>query len=65
MLCICGESINPKRVELGYTTCLNCGERDALKESKRKSRSIAPAYNKGTYQYVTSKAMAKDVGKKG
>lgn len=23
--CLCGEEINPKRYELGYKTCIDCG----------------------------------------
>lgn len=64
MMCKCGNSIHPKRLELGYFTCLLCGEKEAQKEATRKARSAAPAYNKGAYQYVTSKQMAKDVGRK-
>lgn len=50
----CGEPYNPKRKSLGYTTCLSCGDIAAEKESLRKSKCIAPAYNKGAYQYIGS-----------
>lgn len=26
MICTCGKKINPKRVELGYSTCITCSE---------------------------------------
>lgn len=29
MLCECGEKIAPRRAELGYATCLACGDRQA------------------------------------
>jgi predicted nucleic acid-binding Zn-ribbon protein len=59
----CGDEYNPKRKELGYDTCLECGESRAEKEILRKSRCIAPAYNKGAYMYVSSSAMARDLGR--
>lgn len=34
-------------------------------EIVRKSKSLAPAYNKGAYQYVGSEDAAKDAGRKG
>lgn len=59
----CGEEYSDKRRELGYLTCLNCGEIHAFKEIQRKATCVAPAYNKGAYQYVISKEMAKEIGK--
>jgi len=59
----CGEEYNPKRAELGYKTCLDCGQGNAEREILRKSRCIAPAYNKGAYMYVSSSAMARDLGR--
>jgi len=44
---ICEEEFAEKRYELGYRTCLKCGEKDAKREITRKSKCIAPAYNKG------------------
>jgi predicted nucleic acid-binding Zn-ribbon protein len=61
-ICIkCGEEYSDKRAELGYKTCLECGAKDAQKETKRKSKCIAPAYNKGAYQYITSKECVKGI----
>lgn len=61
-ICIkCGEEYSDKRAELGYETCLECGNIDALKEIKRKSKCIAPAYNKGAYQYITSKDCVRNI----
>ena len=59
----CGEEYNPRRLALGYHTCLECGDRDATKQTLRKSKCVAPAYNKGAYMYVSSRAMAKELGK--
>jgi hypothetical protein len=60
---ICGDDYPIKRKHLGYNTCLECGDIEATKEILRKSKCIAPAYNKGAYMYVTSKSMAHDAGK--
>jgi hypothetical protein len=63
-ICIeCLEEYSDKRRKLGYKTCLECGDVDAAKEIIRKASCVAPAYNKGAYQYVTSVKMAKEVGK--
>ena len=59
----CGEEYNPKRAALGYKTCLDCGQGNAEREILRKSRCVAPAYNKGAYMYVSSSAMARDLGR--
>ena len=60
---ICYESYNPKRLELGYRTCLDCGGKAATEEKKRKAKCSAPAYNKGAYQYVGTVQAAKAVGR--
>jgi ribosomal protein L37AE/L43A len=59
----CDEEYSSKRRALGYYTCLDCGEAAATQEAVRKSKCIAPAFNKGAYMYVTSSSMARDVGK--
>lgn len=61
--CQCGETFSLKRAALGYATCLECGALDAEKLIQHKAQSIAPAYNKGAYQYVPNRQVAKDVGK--
>ena len=62
-ICIeCGEDYNPKRAELGYRTCLDCGGKIADIEVARKARCSAPAYNKGAYQVIPRKEV-KDIGK--
>ena len=59
----CYEDYSDKRKALGYDTCLECGAIAASKQSLRKARCVAPAFNKGAYMYVSSKAMAKEVGR--
>mgnify|MGYP001358253916 FL=1 len=60
----CGESFSDKRRLLGYETCLECGEQEAQELVSKRKEQIAPAYNKGAYQFITSKTMAFDMGKK-
>ncbi len=59
----CSKNFNKKRAELGYKTCLGCGDVAATRETLRKCRSVAPAYNKGAYTYVYSVEQAKSLGK--
>ena len=59
----CGEQFNPKRLQLGYEYCLECGDKYAKKETIRKSKCVAPAFNKGAYQYVGSVEDAKFIGR--
>lgn len=50
----CGEEYSDKRKQIGYDICLDCGDVNASRETRRKARCVAPAYNKGAYQYVTT-----------
>jgi hypothetical protein len=59
----CSNKFNKKRAQLGYKTCLSCGDIAATRETLRKCRSVAPAYNKGAYTYVYSTEQAKSLGK--
>ena len=59
----CGDDFSPRRHALGYYTCLECGDKEASKQTLAKARCTAPAYNKGAYMYVTSARMAKELGK--
>lgn len=64
MECIeCGDDYNPRRFELGYLTCLECGDKEATRQIIRKAKCTAPAFNKGAYMYVTSASMAREVGR--
>ena len=63
-VCIdCHVEFNPKRLELGYRTCLDCGSTRALREMNRKAKCSAPAYNKGAHQYAGSVEAARGVGR--
>lgn len=62
-LCKCEEEIPVARYKLGYRTCIYCGEKEAKKETEHKKSCVAPAYNKGAYQYIGSREAARDVGK--
>lgn len=59
----CGEPYSLKRKQIGYMTCLDCGDTDAIKEILRKARCVAPAFNKGGYMYIHSTQDAKDAGR--
>ena len=63
-VCIkCQDNFSPKRKKLGYNTCLKCGDVAASKIIKHRSKCSAPAFNKGAYMYVSSKEMARDLGR--
>ncbi len=59
----CGEEFSPKRQALGYEHCLKCGDDYAKAEMDRKSKCVAPAFNKGAYQYIGSFEQAKCIGR--
>ena len=66
MIAVCVECFDEysiKRKELGYNTCLECGAANANKEAHRRRKCVAPAFNKGAYQYVGSVEVAKTVGR--
>jgi len=50
----CGRVVPYRRLALGYTLCLSCGERAA--RSARASWCVVQAYGKGPYQFVTNEA---------
>tara|TARA_Y100001938_G_scaffold68393_1_gene94892 strand:+ start:130 stop:414 length:285 start_codon:yes stop_codon:yes gene_type:complete len=50
---LCSEPVDKGRWALGKHTCLECGEALANEISLQRRRQIAPAYNKGAYQYIT------------
>ena len=59
----CQKEFPLKRKKLGYNTCLDCGDIAAKKIAKHRSKCTAPAFNKGAYMYVSSRSMAKDLGR--
>lgn len=60
---LCEEDFNDKRRALGYETCLECGEKDAIQEANRRRSHLAPAYDKDVYQNVDDLFDAHDAGK--
>lgn len=58
--CICGDEIHPKRSELGYKTCLPCGE----KQAKSVKHTVAPMH-KSNYMLFTNREDLKGINNKG
>ena len=61
----CGEDYSAKRFELGYITCLDCGDSQAQKEKEYKAKCVAPYTNKGAYMLITNKEAVKGIFKCG
>ena len=59
----CFVSFPEKRKLLGYKTCIICGDKEASKEAIRKSKCIAPLFNKGAYQYIGNVDVVKSIGR--
>ena len=63
-ICIeCYSEYPEKRKNYGYKTCIVCGDKEAQKESIRKSKCVAPLFNKGAYQYIGNIKEAKYIGR--
>ena len=59
----CGDEYHPRRKELGYLVCLECGDAKAQKAIAHKRKCTAPLFNKGGYQYVGNKEAARWAGR--
>jgi hypothetical protein len=59
----CGDKYPDKRKFLGYNVCIKCGDKIASDEVVRKSKCIAPLFNKGAYQYIGNIKEAKHIGR--
>ncbi|MBV36240.1 MAG: hypothetical protein CMP47_12455 [Rickettsiales bacterium] len=46
-----------------YTEEMQAREAAARKEAERRKKCVAPAFNKGPYQYIFTEEQAKDVGR--
>jgi hypothetical protein len=57
--CDCGEEIDPRRWNLGYRTCLECGDSIA----KKVKRCVVPI-NKSNYMMVTDRELLKQLNPK-
>lgn len=60
---LCGDAFSPRRLKLGYKTCLVCGDKKAQQQIQHKKKCTAPLYNKGSYQYVSTRSDAKEIGR--
>tara|TARA_Y100000590_G_scaffold191716_1_gene218068 strand:- start:4778 stop:4981 length:204 start_codon:yes stop_codon:yes gene_type:complete len=60
----CFNEYSEQRKQLGYLTCLSCGEKDARHDTIMKSKRVAPAFNKGGYQYIHSTNELTSIGRK-
>jgi hypothetical protein len=60
--CECGNEVSPARVKLVGKICLECGEKQAQKLASVRRKQLAPAYNKGAYQYITENDLL-DIGR--
>ena len=49
----CGDRIPEARFNLGYITCLECGEAVAKRLAEKRRKQVGITYNKGAYQYIT------------
>lgn len=61
----CGEQYSAKRKEIGYLSCLECGDTHAQKEKAFKAKCTAPAFNKGAYTYIANTDQVKGIFKCG
>jgi predicted nucleic acid-binding Zn-ribbon protein len=58
----CGDYLNPARWNLGYRTCLDCGENQAIEQ--RKSWTVAPLH-KSNYMLITTTELLHGLNNKG
>ena len=56
----CGDDVDPRRVKLGYRTCLRCGEVTA----RQRVFTVAPMH-KSNYMLFTNKEDLKGINNKG
>lgn len=52
----CGEHVAPRRAQLGYTTCIDCG-------SPQPVRTVVPMH-KSNYVLVTDRALLRQINPK-
>ena len=48
----CGTSYPLARKQIGYRTCLSCGDKTAARQTKEKASRVTCAYNKSGLMYV-------------
>jgi hypothetical protein len=59
MKCKCGVKVRVARVRLGYSVCLDCGDKQAMEVK----HTIAPL-NKSNYYYIHNPEMLKQLNPK-
>lgn len=59
VICRCGEVVPPLRAQLGYRTCLSCGETQA-----RQHRHTVAPLNKSNYMLFTDPELLKQLNPK-
>lgn len=59
---VCGDAYHPRRAALGYTTCLDCGDKAVFAE--RKTWTVVPAGPKQGYTRITKKEELKWLNQK-
>ena len=62
--CTCGNDIAPRRYDLGYRTCLDCGQTQATLEIHAKAKRVMPMH-RGNNVYLgtgpSARQYAKDI----
>lgn len=58
--CECGNPISPARVSLGYQVCLECGEKEAIRQ--RDGWTVVPLH-KSSYTLITNPVELKGLNK--
>jgi len=53
----CGEYFSSKRRELGYKTCLECGQEDAVVKMNEIFKKVMPLGNKTNYGLITGNSI--------
>ena len=59
----CGEEYNIKRAKLGYAVCLDCGDQEAHRIARFRSKCSVPLFNKGPAQPVMTLQDARWAGR--
>lgn len=47
MRCTCGRTVDVRRSQLGFNTCMECGNKKALVEIEQRQGRVGLGYNKG------------------
>lgn len=50
---LCAAPVSPGRLNIGFSTCLLCGDKLAQEEKVKKSERVGVLYNKGPLMLLT------------